>query len=281
MECKASIDRRRLLALASAAWLPGAAWGEPDEGGVFQASVELSAEWRRMAAPGGGRSKVDHAQVTVARPPGFDAGVEWPVLVVNATSDRGNHSSRALMQAYRTAAADAGWVIAAADPAPEVDQRDDQLGLRYVLSAAALAVVRPMWKGADRPRVAFAGFSGGAKYSGWLGALFHKQGASVAGAYLAGMNVNAISEAVQHFGLGRDEGFHRLPVFLQGGLKDRVATPAQHEAIADELKREGFGRVRLEFVPGPHAVDASLLAGALRWFASSPPAASSASDAGR
>lgn len=270
-------DRRQLLALASSAWLTGLARGEPAEAAGVEASVALSAEWRRMAASGGGLSKVEQAQVTVVRPRGFDAAGEWPVLVVNATSDRGNHSSRALLQAYRAAADEAGWVIVAADPQPEVDQRDDLLGLRYVLGSAALAVVRPMWKGAERARIAFAGFSGGAKYSGWLSALFHKQGAAVAGAYMAGVNTNAIGEAAGQFGLARDEAFHHLPIFLQGGLKDRVATPAQHEGIADELKRDGFDRVRLAFVPGPHAVDASLLAGALRWFGS--PQAPAASDA--
>jgi len=202
------------------------------------------------------------------------------VLVVNATSDRGHSSSRALLQAYRAAAADAGWVIVAADPEPAVSQDDDLLGLRYVLSSAALAAVRPMWKGADRARVAFAGFSGGAKYTGWLAALFHKQGTAVAGAYMAGLNTNAIGEAAEKFGLVRDEAFHRVPIFLQGGRKDRVATPAQHEGIEADLKRDGFKQVRLEFVPGLHAVDAAPLAGALRWFAASTavaPAASAAS----
>lgn len=262
------IDRRRLLALASCAWLPRAAWSEPADAGALQTIVELPTEWRKTAAPGSGLSKVEQALVTVVLPPGFDAAADWPVLVVNATSDRGHSSSRALMQAYRAAAAEAGWVIVAADPDPAVDQQDDQLGLRYVLGAASLAAVKPMWRGADHPRIAFAGFSGGAKYAGWLSALFHKQGAAVAGAYLAGINANTVGEAVQKFGLARDEAFHRLPIFLQGGLKDRVATPAQHEGIADELRRDGFGSIRLEFVPGPHAVDASLLAGALRWFAS-------------
>lgn len=242
-------------------------------------SVALSAEWRQMAGQGA-RSKVEQALVTVVRPPAFDVSTDWPVLVVNATSDRGHSSSRALLQAYRAAAAEAGWVIVAADPEPAVSQDDDLLVLRYVLGSAALAAVRPMWKGAERARVAFAGFSGGAKYAGWLAALFHKQGASVIGVYMAGVNTNAISEAMQKFGLERDAAFHRVPIFLQGGLEDRVATPAQHEGIEVELKRDGFRQVQLKFVPGPHAVDASPLGNALRWFAA-PAAGEPAASAGR
>jgi predicted esterase len=95
------------------------------------------------------------------------------------------------------------------------------------------------------------------------------------------VNTNAIGEAAQKFGLERDEAFHRLPIFLQGGQKDRVATPAQHEGIEADLKRDGFRQVRLAFVPGPHAVDASLLAGARRWVAAPLPPAASASEAAR
>jgi hypothetical protein len=275
------LNRRGWLALASSAWLPAQALADPTPEEPLQLTVELSTEWRRMAGQGGGLSKVERALVTVVRPPAFDASADWPVLVVNATSDRGYSSSRALLQAYRAAAAEAGWVIVAADPEPAVSQDEDLLGLRYVLGSAALAAVRPMWKGAERARVAFAGFSGGAKYAGWLAALFHKQGTAVIGAYMAGVNTNAIGEAAQKFGLERDEPFHRVPIFLQGGQKDRVATPAQHQGIETDLKRDGFKQVRLAFVPGPHAVDASLLADALRWFAAPAAQAPAASDAGR
>jgi hypothetical protein len=45
-----------------------------------------------------------------------------------------------------------------------------------------------------------------------------------------------------------------------------VATPAQHRAIESELARDGFRHVRLEFVPGGHALEPTPLADALRWF---------------
>jgi predicted esterase len=159
-------------------------------------------------------------------------------------------------------------VIVAADPEPGVSQDDDLLSLRYALDAAALAALKTRWRNADKPLLAFAGFSGGAKYAGWLAALFRGQGARVGGVYMAGVNQDALGDAARKFGV-LDASFRHLPVFLQGGLKDEVATPAQHRRVQAELRDAGFKQVRLEFVPGDHAVDTSLLQGALEWFAAS------------
>ena len=269
--------KQLLVGWLAVAWL--SAWpaqADPLPGEPVEQRVGLSAEWRQLAGRGGSPTKVEQAVISVVLPPGFDAGREWPVLIVNATSDRGYSSSRALMQAYRAAAGAAGWVIVAADPDPAVSQDDDLLQLRYVLGHAALAAVKPMWKGADQPRIAFAGFSGGAKYAGWLAALFRSRGAQVAGVYMAGVNTNALGEAAKQFGV-LDDAMRAVPVFLQGGLKDRVATPAQHRGIEDDLRTAGFKRVRLEFVPGGHAVDATPLQEALAWFAGPSPETAAAS----
>ncbi len=269
---------RRLLvgwmAAASLSVWPTWSQAELAPGEPFELRVGLSAEWRQLAGRGGGPSKVEQALVTVALPPGFDATREWPLLIVNATSDPGHSSSRALLQAYRAAAGAAGWVIVAADPEPAVSQDDDLLQLRYVLGHAALAAVKPMWKGAEQPRMALAGFSGGAKYAGWLAALFRGRGARVAGVYMAGVNANALGDAARQFGV-LDDAMRAVPVFLQGGLKDRVATPAQHRGIEDDLRAAGFKQVRLEFVPGGHMVDAVPLRRALEWFANPAPEAAS------
>jgi predicted esterase len=227
--------------------------------------VELPTELRELAGQRGRPLPPKQALVTVVAPPNFDAAREWPVLVVNATSDPGYNSSRRLLQAYRAAAASAGWIIVAADPEPAVSQADDQLMLRFALDLAALVALQPHWKDAGRAPLAFAGFSGGAKYSGYLAALFRRQGARLAGVYMAGVNQNALGEAARQFGV-LDDALREVPVFLQGGTRDRVATPAQHRAIESELARDGFRHVRLEFVPGGHALEPTPLADALRWF---------------
>jgi predicted esterase len=256
---------------SAAAWL----WPPHVEGAVPALSpgeltefrVELPAELRDLAGQRDGPSAVKHALVAVATPPEFDPAREWPVLVVNATSDPGYNSSRQLLQAYRAAAAKAGWIaVAAEDPEPAVSQADDQLMLRFALDLAALVALQPHWKDAGHAPLAFAGFSGGAKYSGHLAALFRRQGARLAGVYMAGVNQNAFGEAARQFGV-LDDALRDVPVFLQGGTRDRVATPAQHRAIEADLGRDGFRRVRLELVPGGHALDPTPLEEALRWFA--------------
>jgi len=235
-------------------------------GELAEFRVELPAQLRELAGPRGGSTPVRHALVSVAAPPDFDAGREWPVLVVNATSDTGHNSSRQLLQAYRGAAAQAGWIAVAADPEPAVTQADDQLTLRFALDLAALLALQSHWKDAGRAPLAFAGFSGGAKYSGYLAALFRRNGARLAGVYMAGVNENAFGQAARQLGV-LDDALREVPVFLQGGARDRVATPAQHRAIESELAKDGFRHVRLEFVPGGHSLEPQPLADALRWFA--------------
>ncbi|HJV70974.1 hypothetical protein [Ideonella sp.] len=230
-------------------------------------AVELPGALRQFA----GAASVQRALVDVALPARFDAARSWPVLLVNATSDPGHQSSRALAQAYRSAATAAGWVVIAADPEPAVSQEDDRLTLRFALASAALAALQLHWPQADRAPLALAGFSGGAKYSGWLAALLARQGRRVVGVYLAGINEEPLEAAARQLGVF-DDRFRRVPVFLQGGLKDRVATPARHRRLQAELLGAGFTQVRLEFAEGGHEIDAEPLSRALAWFAEMAPA---------
>ncbi len=237
---------------------------QPD--GVMQWRVDIPEDLRRLAGQGGRPSQARVALVTAAFPPGFDAGRNWPVLLVNATSDPGYNSSRALLAQYRAAAGAAGWVALAADPEPAVSQGDDALSLRYVLGMLTLAAVQPLWRDAAQAPLALAGFSGGAKYAGWLSALFARQGRRVAGVYLAGVNQDPLLPAAEQLGV-LDDGFRGMPVFLQSGTADRVATPVQHRRLLSGLERAGFTRLKLATVDRGHEVDAAPLPEALAWFA--------------
>jgi len=229
---------------------------------LVELRVELPADRQGLAG------KVRVARVTVATPAAFDPGQPWRVLVVNATSDPGYQSSRALMTAYRAAATAAGWVVLAADPDSEVAQAEDSLTLRYALASTALDAVHARWRDAGQATLAFAGFSGGAKYSGWLAALFTTQGARVGGLFLAGVNEEPVATAAQKLKV-LDDGYRSIPVFLQAGRRDTVAPPDKHREILDELRKRGFRALRLEVVEGGHRVDATQLQAALEWFAAS------------
>jgi predicted esterase len=261
----AAISRRAALGVLMTAATAGrhaAALPALKADDLAQFRVELPADLHELAG------KVRVARVAVATPPAFDPAQPWRVLIVNATSDPGYQSSRELMTAYRSAAAGAGWVAVAADPDTEVAQDEDTLFLRYALASVALDAVLPRWRDAGQAGLAFAGFSGGAKYSGWLAALFSTQRARVIGIYLSGVNEETVATAARQLKVLDDE-YRAVPVFLQAGRSDTVATPARHREIRAELLRRGFGSVRLEFTEVGHRVDATWLRTALEWFASS------------
>jgi predicted esterase len=233
-------------------------------GGLSEFNVELPQELRQIGGRGD-QSLVTHALVTVAVPANFEAARCYPIMVVSATSDPQYHSSRALLGAYAETAVAGGWILVAADPAENISFERDDIGLRYALNAAALAALESQWPGACKAPLAFGGFSGGAKFSGWLAAAFASQGRSIIGIYLAGINSDTVVPAARHFGV-LNESFRHTPVFLQSGQRDKVATPVDHRSIHDQLKRAGFREVRIEYGAGSHEVDPQSLRAALDWF---------------
>ncbi len=235
-----------------------------EPGGLSEFNVELPQQLRQIAGHGTA-SPIAHALVTIAVPANFDAANAYPVMVISATSDAEYRSSRRLLGAYADAARQAGWILVAADAAEVIAVGQDDVGLRYALNAAALAALALQWPGAAKAPLAFGGFSGGAKYSGWLAAAFASQGRSISGIYLAGINADTIVVAAQHFNV-LDDRFRRIPVFLQSGEKDEVATPDDHRAVYDRLKRARFKDVRIKYVTAAHEVDPTPLRAALDWF---------------
>ncbi|MGE3451522.1 MAG: MBL fold metallo-hydrolase [Burkholderiales bacterium] len=256
----------RFLTTLLASWAATAALAAPglSPGGHAEFDVELPEALRKMAGRGE-TSPVSRARVTIAVPAGFDGGGGWPVLVVSATSDPGYNSSRRLLRAYGEAALAGGWIVVAADPAGTDAAMQDEVPLRLAINTAALAVLRKLWPEGGKAPLAFGGFSGGAKYSCWLAAAFAREGRTVIGLYLAGVNEEALVPAATRLGV-LDDAFRRIPVFLQSGEGDTVATPADHRRILSELKRAGFTNVRLESIPGPHAVEPGPLRTALAGF---------------
>jgi len=233
-------------------------------GGLSEFKVELTPELRQLAGRGT-LSPVTHALVTIAVPANFDMAGSWPVMVISATSDPKYNSSRQLLGVYADTALADGWILVAADPEEDISVEQDDVTLRYVLNTAALAVLELQWPGAGRAPLAFGGFSGGSKYSGWLAAAFASQNRAIMGVYLAGINQNTLVSGAHQFKV-LSEAFRGIPVFLQSGEKDEVSTPSDHRGVRDELRRAGFRNIRIEYFRGGHVVDAQLLGTALEWF---------------
>ncbi len=238
---------------------PGLTPGEMNE-----YRIELPAELRTMAGRGK-QSPVTHALVSIAAPPGLDMAHEWPVLVISATSDPQYNSSRSLLTAYAQTAVDAGWIVMAVDPEQQITGEQDDVPMRLALNTAGLAVLAKQWPGARASPLAFGGFSGGAKYSGWLAAAFAGQGRTIIGIYIAGINQETLVAAATQFNV-LNTAFKRIPIFVQAGNADKVSTAADHQDVVTDLKRAGFKNVRLEVTQGAHEVDPAPLRTALEWF---------------
>ena len=264
---------KRFLVLLPLLFLSSAVLAAPGlkPGGFAQFNVELPREVR-MAAGRGQLSPVAHALVTIAAPANLDTRRDSPVMFISATSDPQYNSSRGLLAAYADTGLNAGWIMVAVDPVEEVPLEKDDVALRLALNEAALATLELQWPSARKAPLAFGGFSGGAKYSGWLAAAFARQGRHIAGIYLAGINADAVISAARHFKV-LDAEYKRIPIFLQYGEDDAISTPADHRIISEELLRVGFKNVRIESFKGAHEVDPTPMRKALLWFRESAGAA--------
>ncbi|MCG2583016.1 hypothetical protein [Massilia sp. TS11] len=266
--------RRRLLgAMLALVCLPGFGQvahpqvaGEEGDGtpGMYNFRVELSSDVRRFIGRGQ-ESAISHALVRVVTPPRFDQSKSYPLLVVSATAVRGHSSSRKLLDAYADAAAAQGWVLVAADPDGAPEGTDEHTTERFALNTVALGILEQHWAWAAQAPIAFAGFSGGAKYSAMLAAAFAAQGRMPVGVYLSGLNEPTLNEAAHAFKV-RTEQFKQLKVFFASGDEDEIATPGNHRDVLEATRNGGFHRTRLETYHGRHVPDASLLPAALRWF---------------
>ena len=252
----------RVATILVAAFLCTLARGAGLPEGLTEFKVGLPTELRTMAGRGK-LSPVTHADVIVAVPPGFRAEDAMPIVVVSATSGA---SSRELLRAYVKAASEAGWVLVAADAEPAVAHADDQVVLRIALATAAIAGLRVQWPASAESPLAFAGFSGGAKHSGWLAASFARRGRTVIGVYLSGVNEETLSQGAAGFEI-KDEKFKRVRVFVQAGMQDEIAGPDDARKVMASLESAGFSRTKIAWTGGGHQVEPESLRGALLWFA--------------
>ena len=253
------------LAAAEPAPAPVAAAFKP--GVTTEYVVKLPASLQELAAGGAGRkAPATRALCAVALPAGFDPVRPWPVLVVSATtSGRGAVSSRRALARFSGPALAAGWVVVAADPDQPVTLEQDTNGLRYALIKAALAGLNLEWPDFPRWPVAFGGFSGGAKRSAWMAALYVLDGQRPVGVFQGGCNEPTMALALENY-RPDPRTFQAIPVFLSSGDQDPVATPEQQHDSCRELQQAGFKRVRLETYLGAHELNAAQVTAALQWF---------------
>jgi len=230
-------------------------------GGKIEIRFPVAKYFQDIAAQAG-NPRVETGRAVLAFPSGFDPGRPWPILVVTSTSDF-NRTSAMDVEWYRPPATAEGWVVLGPDATvkPRIDSTQWRLGML----AAALEALRKEWPQSARWPIAFAGFSGGSKRSGALGAMLARTGSvRICGFFLSGINEDRLGEAYKTYQPGR--GFLEVPVWLSSGSGDTVATPQSHNLVKTSLERTGFKRVRLEQFDGQHQLKMSEVRRALQWF---------------
>ncbi len=214
------------------------------------------------SAAQGGNPRPTTGRALLMFPKGFDPARLWPILIVTSTADL-NRTSPMDAPWYRDAAMAEGWVVLATDAT--IRPREDSVSWRLAVLTAGLQMIRDNWPQSVRWPVAFAGFSGGAKTSAFLGAMLAKnRGFRMCGFFLAGMNADRLSAAYHEYQPPAD--FLSAPVWLSSGTADQIARPGAEEGVYSSLKRSGFQQVRLEHFAGGHELDSAEIQRALHWF---------------
>ena len=230
-------------------------------GGTVDLQFPINNYFQETAAQGGNpRPTIGRALLMF--PKGFDPARSWPILIVTSTSDL-NRTSPMDAPWYRDAAMAEGWVVLATDAT--IRPRTDSVTWRLAMLTAGLQMIRDNWPQSARWPVAFAGFSGGAKSSGFLGTMLAKnRGFRICGFFLAGMNADRLSAAYHDYQPPAD--FLGIPVWLSSGTGDQIARPGAVEGVIYSLKRTGFQQVRLEHFSGGHELQLREIQRALHWF---------------
>ena len=246
------------LANSDAATLAG---HQVQGGGTLDLQFPINKFFQDYAAQGG-NPRPTTGRALLIFPKGFEPARAWPILIVTSTSDN-DRTSPMDAPRYQDAAMKEGWVVLATDAT--IRPRTDSTVWRFAMLAAALETIRHDWSQSAPWPIALAGFSGGAKMSGTLGAMLAKSGSvKICGFFLAGINSDRLSAAYKD--LQPATGFLSTPIWISSGASDQVAPPATEELVYYSLKRAGFKQVRLEQFFGGHTLKSSEVQRALHWF---------------
>ncbi len=235
----------------------------------FELPVSTNA-WRAAArlprptsdAPLSSNPKIDFVRAAICAPAGFDPAKSYPLLVVGSTI---NASCTEHLRHYCLPASAGGWVALAADaPLIPKEGKDDSNAYRWAMLGAALEYLHTNWPASRNWPVACAGFSGGAKRSGYIGAIMMAANYNVIGMWMGGCNEDMASRALEMY--RPSARFHNVPIFLSSGKRDTTAAPEQVANVMHEMRNKGFHKLRLERYDGAHDPSPGQIKLALAWF---------------
>lgn len=201
-------------------------------------------------------------KIGLVLPPGFDPSKPQRVYVVStavnnpAEGARGNVGKVGM---YSKTCAAQGWICVAFDSNtgfPETSCAIEE----------GMALLTKEWPVLKDSEYAFGGFSGG------VGACFYSAGFLLAhdyrviGAFLAGKNADYSENERKKWDLSKKD-FDGIRVLVSSGKLDKNAPPEGAESLAESLKSNGYGEIRLRTHEGGHKFHEPHFAEALTWFA--------------
>jgi hypothetical protein len=230
-------------------------------GATLDVRFPISQYFQDYAASGGNQ-RLTTGRAVISFPKGFDPTRTWPILIISATSDP-HHTNISDARWYQEPATAENWVVLASEAT--IEPHTDSISWRLGIMGAALDTIHKEWPQSAHWPVAFAGISGGAKWSGILGTMLAKTGAvKICGFFLTGINDDRLSAAYDEYRPSPD--FLNTPIWLSSGTNDPIAPFAAQERVRTSLEHTGFKHVRLETFLGRHQVNPAQLQLALRWF---------------
>lgn len=201
-------------------------------------------------------------KIGLVLPPGFDPSKPQRVYVVStavnnpAEGARGNVGKVGM---YAKTCAAQGWMCVA------FDSNTGFPGTTHAIKEG-LALLTKEWPVLKNSEYAFGGFSGG------VGACFFSCGFLLAhdyrviGAFFAGKNADYTENERKNWDLTKKD-FHGIRVLVSSGKLDKNAPPEGAEGLAESLKSNGYGEIRLRTHEGGHKFHEPHFAEALTWFA--------------
>ncbi|HEY2102732.1 MAG TPA: hypothetical protein VGH08_05730 [Chthoniobacterales bacterium] len=231
------------------------------EGGTLDFTFPVPKYFQDYAAQGG-NPRPPLGRLLLMFPPGFDPMRACPILIVTSTTDA-HRTSPMDAPWYRDTAMAEGWIVLASDAT--IPPRNDSTVWRLALLGAALDLLHREWPQSVKWPVAFAGLSGGAKRSGWIGAMLSASNTvKICGFFLAGINDDRLSAACKAY--RPSANFLKTPIWISSGQNDFIARPRDQEMVKNSLEHTGFKQVHLSHFLGGHELDKADLRQALKWF---------------
>jgi len=189
---------------------------------------------------------------------------DYNIAIISQTAD-GDACSVGHMNCYYPAALRQGWICLAVDRAggEQARKKWSSITQRWIVLVQVLEAMHEAWPASKKWNYSTMGFSGGAGYANFLGAMLNDEGYKLAGIWQGGSGYVAA-----HFqdSLIPDSKYYRAKYAISWGSQDTVCS-RNTMLYAYRWAEESFRDFRYEEYNGGHSPYEPHIENALVWFA--------------